>query len=103
MTRALTADRIAEEIRDTYSVLFSRNESSKAIARQLFSAVGYGLDVEFVGYVGDYSKSPKEPDRRKIWVINWIDRVFRNEGPTLAHFRYYRPRLLLLQKQMSEW
>jgi hypothetical protein len=103
MTRALAADRIAEEICDTYSLLFSRNEPSRAIARQLFSTVGYGLDVEFVGYVGNYNKSPKEPDRRKVRVINWKDRVFRSEVPTLAHFRYYRPRLLSLQKQMSEW
>jgi hypothetical protein len=102
-TRALGADLIAEEIRDTYSLLFSRNELSKSIARQLFSTVAYNLEVQFIDVIGRYDIPPKEPDKRKIWIINWKNRTFRNEGPTLNHFRHYRPRLLLLRKQMSEW
>jgi hypothetical protein len=65
--------------------------------------VGYSLEVEFIDVLAKYDIPPKEPDRRKIWIINWKHRAFRNEGPTLTHFRYYRPRLLLLRKQMSEW
>jgi hypothetical protein len=104
--RALNADNIAQEISDSYSMLFSRNAESQSIGRKLFKEkdieAQFVRSFELVRNNHSTTKTPVPADENEIRILEWYDDV-RGEGPMLSHFEYYRPHLALLAKQMSKW
>jgi len=59
--------------------------------------------VELFEFVEDSPDSPTPAAEGKIRIMKWYDSAVRGEGPLLSHFKYYRPHLALLMKQMSKW
>jgi|SRR5579859_2605232 len=93
-SRLLNAHNLYEEIVLSYSILFSRNPQSRAIARKLFAS--HGLNVAFVS-----EESPALKPRTVV-ITNW-EIYFFGQTPMLSHFQYYRGHFAFLQQQMKEW
>lgn len=92
--RLLHADTLASEFRDTYSLLFGRDDKSRKIAAQLFAH--HDVRVIFI--------SDREQDLSftGCGIVNW-NMHYKGEMPMAEHFRLYSPRLLFLQHQMLQW
>src|SRR5271155_3552769 len=90
----LSAHNVYEEIVLSYSLLFSRDEKSRNIARKLFSACN--AKVTFIG-----TEFPRL-DRKVVIITDWTIYHF-GQTPMLSHFEHYRGHFAFLQKQMQEW
>jgi hypothetical protein len=105
ISRELEADTFYEEVRDTYSLLFTRTTQSKDIASNLFRRRGY--EARFTNIPGRLSPTaavrgfraiePTSSGKLQINILEWDRR------PSLDDFQYFRPHIALLEKQMMDW
>jgi len=97
--RQLGADTLLTELTYSYSVLFSRDMESKAIAKALFSAPEYGLtpvfcdamDMTTIGRAG------------QVIILDWKTSFKEGRSPMLRNFQQYRGHFALLHQQMLNW
>ena len=95
----MDVDTILTEITYSYSVLFSRDDNSKAIARALFADPEYRLtplfchfhDMTTVGRPGN------------VIILDWESSFKAGRDPTLGMFEQYKGHFALLQQQMENW
>jgi hypothetical protein len=108
IVRPLQADTFREEIRDTYSLIFSRTPKSKDIASQLFGEKGFLVQYTNMpgrihqpdSKVGYRSIAPAPAGKHMINILQWES---THETPSTDHFEYFRPHLCSVVREMMDW
>jgi len=77
--------------------MFSRDETSKQIAKGLFSE--YGLTPVFC----DSHEMSTSQRPGKVIILNWESSFKEGRDPMMNVFQLYRGHFALLDKQMREW
>ena len=97
-------NRVAEEIRLSYTILFTRNDGSRQIARKLFKSES--VNVEFISeeLVRKFSSGRTFGHSLTARRIDTIRIMARDSGSPVSFDRFLllRARLMLLQDQMLE-
>jgi hypothetical protein len=86
--RSLDINTIVDEIADSFSLIFTRNDESKEIGRKLFADKGIPMVYEDDLTYG-----------RWRFVIHPYSRTY----PMLSDFEHYRGHLAVIQKDMKDW
>jgi hypothetical protein len=93
----LGADNLVTELNYSYSLIFSRDEESREIARKLFAT----RNLTPVFYNHDTDMRGQFPPGT-VFIGEW-DAFQLGETPMLRDFERYRGNFAFLQQQMEQW
>jgi hypothetical protein len=96
ISRLLGADTLLTELTYSYSVIFSRDLKSQAIAATLCAGPGYGLTPVFC----DAMDMTTTGRAGKVIILKRESSFGERRNPMLSTFHQYRG---LLQQQMANW